>query len=269
MLDFKLPTRANELRKRILEVIYNAGGGHIAGAFSAVEIISTLYGRILNVDPKNPDWPGRDYFVLSKGHSCMAQYVVLAELGFFPDAYLDTFVKPGTKLAGHVTRGLPGIELSTGSLGHGFPMSVGIAYGLQFDKKPNRVFAVLSDGECQEGSTWEAAMSASSFDLDNLVAIVDYNKYQSCAPVIEVLKSFEPFAEKWRAFGWEVREVDGHDPDALTDVLKSVPFTKGKPSVVIAHTIKGKGVSYIECVPMWHYRAPNDEEYKIALDELS
>ena len=265
----KLPIATNALRRKILEMAFKAKGGHVAGALSVVDIVAILYDRILRVDPANPASPERDYFILSKGHACLAQYVVLAEKGFFTKETLETFVKPGTKLAGHATMGLPGVEASTGSLGHGLPMSVGLAYGLKFDKKPNRVFVILSDGECQEGSTWEAIMSASSFNLDNLVAIVDYNKMQSCGPVKDVLPSFEPFRQKWEAFGWAVREVDGHDQDALTEAFSAVPFRQGKPSLVIAHTVKGKGVSYTENVPIWHFRAPNPEEYALAMRELA
>lgn len=264
-----LTTKGKALRRQILEMAHRVGGAHVAGAFSCLDIVFTLYDRILRTDSTKPDWAERDYFILSKGHACLAQYVVLADKGFFPKEELTTFVQPGTRLAGHATRGLPGVEASTGSLGHGLPIAVGLAYAAKQDARANRAFVILSDGECQEGSTWEAIMSASSFKLDNLVAIVDYNKLQSCGPVKDVLPSFEPLKEKWETFGWEAREVDGHDTVALTDLLSAVPFVPGKPSVVIAHTTKGRGVSFMENVPIWHFRAPNADELRQALGELA
>jgi len=266
------PTRTisspNELRGKIIEMAVKSGSAHIAPAFSVLEIIYLLYTRILKLDLKNPTEVDRDRFILSKGHGCLAQYVVLAELGFFPQEWLLDYAQPGSLLGGHATLGAPGIEASTGSLGHGLAMGEGMAYAAKLDKKSFKTYVVLSDGECEEGSTWEAVMGASSFKLDNLVAIVDHNHVQSCGPIAAVLPSLEPLAHKWQAFGWSVREADGHNLDELEAVLNNVPFESGKPSAVIAHTIKGKGVSFMENVPIWHYRVTNSEETIQAYKDL-
>ncbi|MGQ9851552.1 MAG: transketolase, partial [Aggregatilineaceae bacterium] len=210
----------------------------------------------------------RDRFVLSKGHGCAALYAVLAECGFFPLEWLDTFYQNGSRLPGHATHThVPGIEVSTGSLGHGLSIACGMALAAKRDGKPYRVFALLSDGECDEGSTWEAVLFASHHRLDNLIAIVDYNKIQSLGRVEEVI-NLEPLAEKWRSFGWAVREIDGHDVLEIEDALSQVPFEAGRPSCVIAHTVKGKGVSFMEDKLLWHYRSPQGEEYEAALAEL-
>ncbi|MBI1975245.1 MAG: transketolase [Parcubacteria group bacterium] len=257
-----------EFRAKIIDMAVRSGSAHIAPAFSVMEIVYTLYTKILRVDPKNPKWEDRDRFILSKGHGGLALYMVLAHLGFFPKEWLDGYAQPGSVLGGHSELGIPGVEASTGSLGHGLPIGGGMAYAAKYDKKNWRVFVAMSDGECEEGSTWEAIMGASSFKLDNLTAVVDYNHVQSCGPVLDVLSSFEPFADKWRAFGWSVREVNGHKVSELEAALKDVPFEKDKPSVIIAHTVKGKGISYMENVPIWHYRVPNPEETKQAYKEL-
>jgi transketolase len=223
---------------------------------------------VLRVDSVHPDWPDRDRFVLSKGHGCAALYAVLAERGFFPLEWLDTFCQNGSRLPGHATHAyLPGVEVSTGSLGHGLSIACGIALAAKRDGKTYRVFALLSDGECDEGSTWEAVLFASHHRLDNLIAIVDYNKIQSLGRVEEVI-NLEPFAEKWRSFGWAVREVDGHDVLEIEETLTQVPFEAGRPSCVIAHTVKGKGVSFMEDKLLWHYRSPQGEEFEAALAEL-
>ncbi|OHB23164.1 MAG: hypothetical protein A2939_00285 [Parcubacteria group bacterium RIFCSPLOWO2_01_FULL_48_18] len=258
-----------KFRAKIIDMAVRSGSAHIAPAFSCLEIVYTLYTKIMRVNPKNPRWEDRDRFILSKGHGGLAQYVVLAHLGFFSNSLLDGYAQPGSMLGGHVTLGASGIEASTGSLGHGLAMGEGVAYAAKYDKKSHRAFVVMSDGECQEGSTWEAIMGASSFKLDNLVAVVDHNHVQSCGPIKDVLPSFDPLSDKWRAFGWAVREVkDGHNVKELESILKEVPFEKGKPSVVIAHTVKGKGVSFMENVPIWHYRVTNPEETKQAYKEL-
>ncbi len=231
------------------------------------DIIAVLYGRVMNVSPENCSFPDRDRFILSKGHAAAGYYAVLAECGFFPTEWLEEFYNDGGKLAGHVTTGIPGIEASSGALGHGLPMAAGMAKAGKLDRKAYRVFALLSDGECDEGSTWEAAMFAAHHGLNNLVAVVDYNKIQALGYTREVME-LEPFADKWKAFGWGVREVDGHDIEALVNNLESVPYLQEKPSCLIAHTIKGKGVSFMEDKLLWHYRTPQGDEYKSALKEL-
>lgn len=248
-------------------MVHRARSSHVGGAFSMADLLAVLYGSVLRVDPKRPDDPTRDRFVLSKGHACSALYAVLAERGFFPKALLETFYLDGTSLAGHVTTGVPGVELSTGSLGHGLPVATGMALALKRDDNPGRVFALLSDGECDEGSTWEAALFAPHHRLDNLTVIVDFNKIQSLGTVEEVM-GLEPFFDKWRAFGWHVREIDGHDLSAIEGALSTLPFEAGRPSCVIAHTVKGKGVTFMEDRLLWHYHAPSDEDVANALKEL-
>lgn len=233
-----------------------------------VDLLAVLYNGILRVDPAKPEWPDRDRFILSKGHACVALYAALAERGFFPLDWLDTFYENGSRLAGHVTHThIPGVEASTGSLGHGLSMATGMALIAKRDVRSYRVFALLSDGECDEGSTWEAALFAAQHQLDNLVVIVDYNKIQSLDHVKKVM-DLEPFAKKWQSFGWEVRGIDGHNVAKIHQTLSQVPFKPGYPSCVIAHTIKGKGVSFMEDTILWHYRSPQGAEYDSALAEL-
>lgn len=261
-------TLAHRIRYHTLLMIHRARSSHIGTSFSMAELLAVLYGKILRIDPAYPDWPDRDRFILSKGHGCAALYAVLAERGFFPLKWLDTFYQNGSRLPGHATHTyLPGVEVSTGSLGHGLSIACGMALAAKRDGKSYRVFALLSDGECDEGSTWEAVLFASHHRLDNLIAIVDYNKIQSVGRVEEVI-NLEPFAEKWRSFGWAVREIDGHDIPEIEDALTQVPFETGRPSCVIAHTVKGKGVSFMEDKLLWHYRSPQGEEYDAALAEL-
>ena len=259
---------ARKIRRHSVEMTHLAKASHVGSSLSMAEILVVLYREILRVDPEKPLWPRRDRLILSKGHACAALYAVLAESGFFPVERLQTFYKNGSTLAGHVThRGVPGVEASTGSLGHGLSLATGMALAARRGSDSFRVFCVLSDGECDEGSTWEPALFASQHELDNLVAVVDYNKIQSLGSVREVL-DLEPFAEKWSAFGWEVEELDGHDVQSLADVLSGVPFKRGRPSCVIAHTVKGKGVSFMEDRLLWHYRTPQGDEYLAALAEL-
>ncbi|MCK4823104.1 transketolase [bacterium] len=265
MVDYE--TLANRIRVHVLRMVHRAKSSHIGGSYSVSDLLAVLYGKVLRIDPSRPEWPDRDRFILSKGHCCAAVYAALSERGFFPKEWLDNYYLNGSHLSGHITHTVPGVEVSTGSLGHGLPIGCGMALAGKHDCKTYRVFVMLSDGECDEGSTWEAALFAPHHQLDNLVAIVDYNKIQSFGTVKEVL-DLEPFSEKWQAFGWVVREIDGHNFEQIEDVLLKVPFEPGRPSCIIAHTIKGKGVSFMENLLTWHYKPPNDEQLRQALDEL-
>jgi transketolase len=256
-----------QVRERVLTMTHAAKSSHIGTNYSMIELVVVLYLRILRIDPEQPEWSERDRFVLSKGHGCAALYVILAQKGFFPLDWLDSFYQDGSSLAGHATHSVPGVEVSTGSLGHGLSIATGMALVGKRDKKDWRVFTMLSDGECDEGSTWEAMLFAGHHHLDNLVAIVDYNKIQALGHTSQVL-DLESFVSKWDAFGWSVQEIDGHDLQQIEEILKTVPFSPGKPSCVIANTIKGKGVSFMEDDLLWHYRFPHDDEYASALEEL-
>jgi len=261
-----------ELAKRIrihaLNMTSRGGSSHIGSALSMADILAVLYGSVLRVEPGDPKNSDRDRFVLSKGHAGAAVYAALAESGFFPVEKLETHYQDGSDLSGHVShKGIPGVELSTGSLGHGLSVGVGMAYVGNLHNADHRVFVLLSDGECDEGSNWEAIMFAAHYRLDNLVAIVDYNKIQSLAPVSETLQ-LEPFADKWISFGWSVVEVDGHNHDELRAALSGVPSEPQKPTCVIAHTTKGKGVSFMENTVLWHYRTAKGKEFDAALKEL-
>ncbi|HVF39209.1 MAG TPA: transketolase [Gemmatimonadaceae bacterium] len=259
---------ALRIRRHAVRMTNLGGSSHVGSVLSMADIVAVLYGGVMQTDPSNPKRADRDRFILSKGHAGAGIYAALAESGFFPVEWLDKHCADGSVLSGHVShKGVPGVELSTGSLGHGLSVGAGMAYGAKLDGHGHRVFVLLSDGECDEGSTWEAALFASHHKLDNIVAIVDYNKIQSLASVEETL-ALEPFAEKWKAFGWSVVEVDGHDHAALTRHLSRQQQTDGKPSCVIAHTTKGKGVSFMEHSVLWHYRTPRGSEYDGALNEL-
>lgn len=252
-----------ELRKKIVEMVIKAKEGHIPSSFSIVDIIDFLYGRVLRMDPKVPQAEDRDYFILSKGHGAAALYVVLHKFGFLEDLDLEDYSTRKGILGGHpdVTK-VPGVEASTGSLGHGFPTAAGISLGLKIQKRPNKVYALLGDGECNEGTIWETALVAARQSLGNLVAIVDLNG--SAAQILPM----DPLAEKWRSFGWEVFEVDGHSKEDLERVFFSEIKPSNIPKVVIAHTVKGKGVSFIEGHGKWHHRIPSEEEYDQILKEL-
>jgi len=266
-MDDQLECLSLRIRKHVLLMTHKARTSHIGTNYSMIELLVVLYSRILQIDPKQPNWPARDRFILSKGHGCAALYGVLAEEGFFPLEWLDTYCLDGSLLAGHVTHSVPGVEVSTGSLGHGLPIANGMALAGKRDGSTWRVFALLSDGECDEGSTWEAALFAPHHQLDNLTAIVDYNKIQALGYTAEVL-NLRSLVDKWRAFGWAVREIDGHDLEEVENALRNVPFSPGQPSCIIAHTVKGKGVSFMEDKLLWHYRSPQGEEYAAACDEL-
>ena len=259
---------ALQIRRDVLRMTNRSGGSHIGTSFSIVEILTALYVEILAVDPERPDWPDRDRFILSKGHGCAALYATLANRGFFPRQWLETFYQNGSPLVGHAThKGIPGVEVSTGSLGHGLSIGCGMAISAKRDDHQYRIITLLSDGECDEGSVWEAALFAAHHRLDNLVVIVDYNKIQSLGRVDEVL-GLEPLADKWTAFGWSVNEIDGHDFGNIIDAMANLPIEQGKPTCIIAHTTKGRGVSFMEDRLLWHYRSPNSEEFERALLEI-
>jgi transketolase len=264
----ELKELAKRLRSHALRMTSSARSSHIGSCLSAADLIAVLYGTVLRIDSSQPQWPGRDRLILSKGHAAAVIYAALAEVGFFSVDELVDYGRNGGRLFGHVTAGVPGVELSTGSLGHGLPVGVGMALAAKRDGQSWRVFVVMSDGECDEGSNWEAILFAGHHHLDNLVAVVDYNKIQSLASVEETL-ALEPFADKWRAFGWEVVEVDGHDISALISVMLDAQHVAGRPAVVIAHTIKGKGVSFMEGKVAWHYRFAEGEELERALAEVA
>jgi len=264
-----LDHRSRELRGQIVRMLQKGGRGHVGSAFSLVEILRVLYDDVLSYDPKDPRSPQRDRFILSKGHGCLALYVLLAEKGFFPESELWKFCKTDGILGGHPEYGkVPGIEASTGSLGHGLPIAVGFALNARYEKAGHSVFVVASDGESNEGSLWEAALCASKHRLSNLTVLVDYNKQQSYSTTYEVL-DLEPYADKWRAFGFAVEEVDGHAVDQIRAALKRVPFDANKPSAIICHTIKGKGISFVENNLNWHHKNKvTDDEVKSLLAEL-
>jgi len=260
---------AKKIRIHALRMTSQGGSAHVGSALSIADLLAVLYGRVLSVNPVNPRWEARDRFILSKGHAGVAVYATLAECGFFLVEKLDTHYQNGSDLSGHVShKGIPGVELSTGSLGHGLPVGAGMAYGAKLDGKDHRIFTLLGDGECDEGSNWEAILFAAHHRLDNLVAIIDYNKIQSLTSVANTL-ALEPFTDKWRSFGWAVAEVDGHNHQEISEVLQRVPFSEGQPSCLIAHTVKGKGVSFMENTVLWHYRTARGEEYDAALRELT
>ncbi len=256
------------IRKDILKMVMKAGEGHIASAFSCVDLLSVLYFHIINVDPEEPAWEERDRFILSKGHGCSALYSVLARRGFFSPDDLNTIGERDSIFGGHPDKyKVPGVEVSTGSLGHGLSVGIGMSLAAKRDKKHYNVYVLLGDGECQEGSIWEAAMFAPAHRLDNMIAIVDFNGLQAIGETDDII-TLKPFAEKWESFGWAVKEINGHDYNEIMDAMSQFPFSEGKPSVIIANTVKGKGVSFMENQIMWHARATTDEEYKQALVEI-
>ena len=258
---------AQSVRSDTLKMVNRANASHIGSCLSIADLLAVFYGQILNIDPDNPKLPERDRLILSKGHSAAILYATLAECGFFPKEWLDNYCQDGSPLTGHISHHVPGVEVSTGSLGHGLPIACGMALAGKRENQPYRVFVILSDGELDEGSNWEPILFAPHHQLDNLVVIVDYNKIQSFGTVKEIL-DLEPLADKWKAFRWAVREIDGHDHQQIEDALQSLPFEKGKPSVIIAHTTKGKGVSFMENQLAWHYKSPNAEQLAQALAEV-
>jgi len=264
-----LRRKALAMRRTIVQTIYEAGSGHPGGSLSAIDIILTLYEKIMRHDPKNPDWPDRDRFVLSKGHGCPAHYVVLADQGYFPPETLHTLRRLGSPLQGHPDRKTtPGLDASTGSLGQGLSVAVGMALAGKLDKKDYHVYALLGDGELDEGAVWEASLCAAHHQLDNLTAIVDRNGVQQCGKTQEIMTT-DPVADKWRAFNWTAYEIDGHDFEQILWALDPARRQPGKPTVIVAFTIKGKGVSFMEGNPAFHGKAPSKEELEQALRELS
>lgn len=260
---------ARRIRIRNLEMVRDAGSGHIGGDLSCADILAVLYFRVLNVSPRRPGDPERDRFVLSKGHCAGALYTTLSEAGFFPPERLAEFMAPGGRLNGHPNRTeTPGVETNTGPLGHGLPVAAGAALAAKMRGATWRTFALVGDGELQEGSNWEAAMAAAHFGLDNLTVIVDRNRLQQGAPT-ESTNALEPMADKWRAFGWSVAEVDGHDVDELARTLEGAPRAPGRPFCVVARTVKGRGVSFMENRAEWHHKAPDAGEYARAARELA
>lgn len=260
---------ANRIRHHIVELATNSPGAHVGGSMSVTEILSVLFfDGVLRVDPDDPEWPQRDRLIYSKGHASAALYAALAERGFFEVSELASYKQPGSRLAGHPTRGIPGVEWATGSLGHGLPVGVGISLANRHDGRSSRTFVVVGDGECQEGSVWEAAMSAAHYRLDNLVVIVDRNGFQEDGPTEEIM-ALEPLADKWRSFGWQVAEVDGHDLAALSEVLHRLPLQPGRPSCVIARTEKGHGLTFTSNTHTWHYGKFSSAQYQQALTELA
>lgn len=258
---------AREIRKKIYQISHFAGGGHMGAAFSVADIISVLYfDDVLKYDAQNPTWQDRDKFILSKGHAGYALYAVLAKAGYFPEEELRHVGKVGSKFGGHPKMDeIPGVEASTGALGHGLSFAIGVAYANKMDRKDSHVYVVLGDGECQEGSVWEGALSAPTLELDNLTVIIDHNKLQAMDD-LETIVRMKPFADKWKAFGWNVIEIDGHNFKEIKEAL--LTREEKKPTLVVANTIKGKGVSFMENVPIWHYRMPNEQELPILMEEL-
>jgi transketolase len=263
----ELRAKSADYRKTILRIIKQARAGHTGGDLSSIDIINVLYNHTLRVSPQTFNDPNRDRYVQSKGHCVEALYTTLADVGFFPAEELDTLCKYQSHFIGHPTRSVPGVEQNTGALGHGLAVAVGMAIAAKLDQRSYRVFTLLGDGELGEGSNWEASLAASHYRLDNLVVIVDRNGLQITGST-EVVNPLEPLADKFKAFGYAVCEVDGNDLHALVELFDRVPFEPGKPNLVIAHTIKGKGVSFIENSHKWHHRVPSDEEYDTALHEL-
>lgn len=260
-------SKCREIRKLIFAQAYTAGGAHMGAAFSVADLLGTLYfGDVLKYRPDEPWWEDRDKLILSKGHAGVALYAALALAGYFDIEYLKTFCQPGSWLGGHPKiYEVPGVEASTGALGHGLSFGIGIAYANKVDNRDSHTYVILGDGECQEGSIWEGALSAPTLELDNLTVIVDHNKLQAM-DALETIVHMRPFADKWKAFGWNVVEIDGHNCKEIRQALCTRAVRV--PTVVIANTIKGKGVSFMENVPIWHYRMPNDEELQILLEDL-
>jgi transketolase len=264
----ELENIARQIRGKLIELSHNTSTPHLGSSLSCVDILVASYWDAVRIDPSRPNDPERDRFILSKGHAATTLYAALAYRGFFPLELLDTYTASGGCLAEHPGPGcVPGVEAATGSLGHGLPIGLGMALSARLQKRNYRVFVVMSDGECNEGSVWEAALLAPANKLENLAVVIDYNKWQATGRS-NTITSLHPLKEKWEAFGWSAYEVDGHDIDTLCETLANVPDGSGRPVAVVAHTTKGKGVSFMEDNNNWHYRSPNEEEVKKAWAEL-
>jgi len=264
----ELEVKAKEIRRLIIEMLARAGSGHPGGSLSATDLVTALYFHVLRFNSKDPQWPDRDRFHMSKGHCCPLWYAVLAETGYFPKEELLSLRKFGSILQGHPDRGTPGIESASGSLGQGLSVALGMSLAAKVDKKDYRVYCLLGDGETQEGNIWEAAMAASHFACDNLCAMLDYNGFQIDGKVKEIM-NLEPLAAKWQAFGWNTIEIDGHNMQEILSAYAKAKTVKLRPSIIIARTIKGKGVSFMENVAGFHGKAPTQEEAERALKELA
>jgi len=263
-----LAAMARQLRGRLVQMSHKAGTAHLASSLSCIDILVAAYWAVLDIDPERPADPARDRLILSKGHAATALYAALAYRGFFSTDILDSYAVAGSALAEHPSPGCaPSVEAATGSLGHGLPLGLGMAFAARLQRTLNRVYVVLSDGECNEGSVWEAALFAPAHALDRLVAVIDYNKWQATGRSEEVM-ALRPLKEKWAAFGWSAHEIDGHDLGALVRTMRKVPDGSGKPVAIIAHTVKGKGISFMEDDNDWHYRAPDADQVVAAFEEL-
>jgi transketolase len=268
MQTTELKAKAAQIRMDLLKMIHHAKTGHTGGSLSNTDILTALYYRVMNIDPLHPKWVDRDRFIASKGHSVESLWCILADKGFFPKEELETFSQFGTKLIGHPNNKVPGIEMNTGALGHGLAISVGMALAAKKDGKVYRTFCLMGDGEQAEGSVWEAAMAGAHYKLDNLVGIIDRNRLQISGSTEDIM-GLEPLEEKWAAFGWNVVSIDGNDIEALIETFETIPTVVGKPTLVMANTVKGKGVSFAENVPHWHHHVPSDAQLEQGLRELS
>jgi transketolase len=265
----ELKAMAATIRCDIIEMTHTAQSGHPGGSLSATDIVTALYFRIMRIDPQNPDWPDRDRFILSKGHACPVWYAALAERGYFEKAHLGTLRKTNSILQGHADMlKTPGVDMTVGSLGQGFSAGLGMALSGKLRKKDYHVYVVIGDGEIQEGAVWETAMSGAKWKLDNLTAILDRNRLQN-DDFVDATMPVDPVADKWLAFNWHVIEIDGHNMEEVVSALETAKTIKDKPTIIIAHTVKGKGVSFMENVPVWHGKAPSDEQARQALEEIS
>lgn len=264
----ELKIKAAQIRMDLLTIIHRAKTGHTGGSLSNTDILTALYYEIMNIDPSNPKAEDRDRFIASKGHSVESLWCILADRGFFPKEELETYSQFGTRLIGHPNNKVPGVEMNTGALGHGLPISVGMALAAKRDGRPYRVFCLMGDGEQAEGSNWEAAMAGAHYKLDNLVGIIDRNRLQISGSTEDVM-GLEPLEDKWAAFGWNVVSVDGNDIEQLLNSFRAAPEVAGRPTLIMANTVKGKGVSFAENVPAWHHHVPTDEQLELALAELS
>ncbi|MFC4303829.1 transketolase [Cohnella boryungensis] len=268
MNTLALKAKAAQIRMNLLKMIHGAKTGHTGGSLSNTDILTALYYKIMTIDPADPKHPDRDRFIASKGHSVESLWCILADRGFFPKEDLDTFSRFGTKLIGHPNNKVPGIEMNTGALGHGLAISVGMALAAKRDGKGYRAFCLMGDGEQAEGSVWEAAMAGAHYKLDNLIGIVDRNRLQISGSTEDVM-GLDPLEDKWASFGWNVVSLDGNDVEALVNAFAAAPEVPGKPTLIMANTVKGKGVSFAENVPHWHHHVPNDQELEQALSELT